>query len=241
MAAQSAVKSFICACAGTIAWLLGGTAALAADAGSVTHLTGTLSAQKADGAVRILARRSEVNPGDTLTTEKDSFAQIDFPDGSAITIRPSTRVKLEAYRFDAERPQEDTSFLRLIKGGIRSVSGLIGKRGSEDAFRIGTATATIGIRGSSGDTFDCTQGCEGVTSTSDKLDKAVYHTTYTGSYVMINDGGELIVGEGRFGYATDIKLAPVLLPGDPGMSLGDLPFTLGTRDSRSSGQECTAR
>ena len=164
--------------------------ALAAGAGTVTHLSGTLSVQRPDGSVRILSQKSEVNPGDVLTTQRDSYAQINFTDGSSLTMRPNTQIKIEQYHFVQDRPQEDNSFLRLVKGGLRTVTGLVGKRGNQDAYKIGTNTATIGIRGSSGDTIDSsTGGCEGVTPGCDKLPAGVYHTTYTGSYIMQNEGG----------------------------------------------------
>lgn len=212
--------------------------------GTVTHLSGTLSVQRADGSVRILSQKSDVNAGDVLTTQRDSYAQINFVDGSSITMRPNTQVKVEQFQFAQDRPQEDSSFLRLLKGGLRTVTGLVGKRGNMDAYRIGTNTATIGIRGSSGDTIDNTGGgCEGVTSGCEKLPKGVFHTTYTGSYIMQNAGGEQIINEGQFGYASDFKLSPVLLPGDPGLNLSQLPFTLGVGSGRISGpgQECVVR
>ena len=55
--------------------------AWAAPAAIVTHLSGTLSVLKADGTARILSQNSEVESGDTLTTEKDSFARLKFTDG----------------------------------------------------------------------------------------------------------------------------------------------------------------
>jgi hypothetical protein len=214
----------------------------AAGAGTVTHLSGTLSVQRPDGAVRILSQKSEVNPGDVLTTQRDSYAQVNFTDGSSMTMRPNTTMKIEAYNFVEGKPQDDGAFLRVIKGGLRTVTGLVGKRGNQDAYKIGTNTATIGIRGSSGDTLDCTQGCEGVTSTSDKLDKGVYHTTYTGSYVMQNDAGSQVIGEGQFGFAKDPKAAPVILPGDPGLSLAQLPFSLGVGAGFKAGPaQCEVR
>jgi hypothetical protein len=220
------------------------TAAFAAGAGTVTHLSGTLSVQRADGTVRILSQKSEVFPGDVLTTQRDSYAQINFTDGSSLTMRPNTQLKIEQYRFVQERPQEDSTFLRLIKGGLRTVTGLVGKRGNQDAYKIGTNTATIGIRGSSGDTLDCTLGCEGVTATSHKLKPGVYHTTYSGSYIMETQGGSIVIGEGQFGFAPDPKLPPIILPGDPGLNLGQLPFTLGVGGGAIRGggsQECVVR
>ena len=209
-------------------------AVLAAGAGTVTHLSGTLSVQRPDGSVRILSQKSEVHPGDVLTTQRDSYAQINFVDGSSLTMRPNTQLKIEAFRFAQDRPQEDSSFLRLIKGGLRTVTGLIGKRGNQDAYKIGTNTATIGIRGSSGDTLDCINGCEGVTSTSGNLEPGVYHTTYTGSYIMQNGAGDQIIGEGQFGFARTASSAPVILPSDPGLNLGQLPFVLGVAATTSS-------
>ncbi len=229
-------------------WLglgLASSAGLGAGAGTVTHLSGTLSVQRADGAVRILAQKSEVVPGDTLTTQRDSYAQINFTDGSSMTMRPNTTVKLEDYRFDRAKPEDDGFFTRLLKGGLRTVTGLIGRRGNEGAYRIGTQTATIGIRGSSGDTLECSSGCAGVTGTSDNLDPGTYHTTYTGSYIMQNSAGSQIIGEGQFGFVRDALTPPVILPADPGLSLTQMPFTLGVGAGviRGGGtsQECVVR
>ena len=72
------------------------SAASAAGAGQVQHLSGTLSVQRADGSIRILSQKSDVNPGEVLTTQKDSYAQINFSDGSSMTMRPNTQMKLES-------------------------------------------------------------------------------------------------------------------------------------------------
>ena len=209
---------------------------MAAGAGTVQHLSGTLSAQNPDGSVRILSQKSEVNPGQVVTTQKDSYAQINFTDGSSMTMRPNTQMKIENYQFSDASPQEDSAFFRLLKGGLRTVTGLVGKRGNQDAYRIGTATATIGIRGSSGDTLDCTQGGDGP---CEKVEKGVYHTTYTGSYIMQNEGGSQIIGEGQFGFVKDTTSPPQILPKDPGLNLADLPFVLGQVPKQQ--QECAVR
>ena len=230
--------------AGFLAMWLFSAAVFAQAAGTVTHLSGTLSVQRPDGSARILSQKSEVNQGDVLTTQRDSYAQINFTDGSSLTMRPNTQIKVEQYNFVQNRPQEDNSFLRLIKGGLRTVTGLVGKRGNQDAYKIGTNTATIGIRGSSGDTIDTSGGCVGVTPGCEKLPAGVYHTTYTGSYIMQNEGGTQIIGEGQFGFAQDPKTPPVILPGDPGLNVSQLPFTLGIGGGRvqgGPGQECVVR
>lgn len=216
---------------------LAAAGAWAAGAGVITHLSGTMSVQRPDGSVRILSQKSEVQPGDVLTTQRDSYAQINFTDGSAATMRPNSTMKLEAYSFSQEAPQGDGMFMRLLKGGLRTVTGLIGKRGNQDAYKIGTSTATIGIRGSSGDTVACSSDCG-------NLEPGTYHTTYTGSYIMQTQGGTQLVNEGQFGFAQDPGKPPVLLPGDPGLNLSQLPFTLGIGGGGVGGgvsQECVVR
>lgn len=229
---------------GFFTFALFSAAVLAAGAGTVTHLSGTLSVQRPDGSVRILSQKSEVNPGDVLTTQRDSYAQINFTDGSSMTMRPNTQLKVEQYNFVQDRPQDDNSFLRLIKGGLRTVTGLVGKRGNQDAYKIGTQTATIGIRGSSGDTIACTPDCVGVTNTSDQLPSGFEgHANYTGSYIYRNEAGFVIIGEGEFGGSKDGKTAPTLFPPDmlQNLNLSQLPFTLGVGGGAVPRDGCVVR
>lgn len=234
----------------TLALGLSGAAgpALAADtdavtAGTVTHLSGTLSVTRPDGSARILSRKSSINAGDTLATERDSYAQINFTDGSTMTLRPNTQMKVEDYRFTNDRPQEDSSFFRLLKGGLRTVTGLIGKRGNMDAYRIGTSTATIGIRGTSGDTLECSQGCEGVTLDAEKLPRGLYHTTYTGSHIISNEGGTIVTQEKQLIFVQDRMTLPSVLSSDPGLNFDVLPFAIPGQGGpqRPGGQECVVR
>lgn len=219
--------------------------AVAAPVGEVAYIAGTLSAQKPDGTVKILSRKSEIEVGDTLSTEKDSYVQINFTDKSQATLRPNSRLKIEAYQFNEKEPGKDNLLFGLLKGGLRTLTGLIGKRGNQDAYRLQTKATTIGIRGSSGDTLECSEECAGVTSTSDKLPPGVYHATHTGIYIMSNEQGSQLIGEGQFGYVKDAQTAPVILTTDPGMGLETMPFGLGVRGSAAGGgagmNECIMR
>jgi len=123
--------------------------------GTVQQLSGTISVQKADGSTRVLSRQSEVGAGDTLNTERDSYAQVKFSDGAVMTLKPNTRIKIDSFVFDEKQPEKDNSTLSLLKGGLRMITGLVGKRGNQDALRLGTATATIGIRGTTFTVDDC--------------------------------------------------------------------------------------
>lgn len=115
-------------------------------AGTVRHLSGPLIAKKADGRIKVLALRSEVEQGDTLVSEKNTYALIRFIDNSEITLRPDSSFKIESFAFDEAKPDGDSATFDLVKGGLRSVTGMLGKRNKEK-FLLKTPTATIGIRG----------------------------------------------------------------------------------------------
>lgn len=190
--------------------------------GTIIQLSGTLSVKRADGSTRILSMKSEVIPGDTLETQKDSYAQIKFKDGATITLKPSTQFTVAAYTFVEARPQEDNAVFSLLKGGIRAVSGLISKRGDQDAYKMNTTTATIGIRGTIFDVDDCKTGrCKKDGSEDDSQEPGVYVSVRDGEVLVANSAGSLSLSTGQFGFIAAANLMPKLLPGDPG--LGSIP------------------
>lgn len=191
--------------------------------GTIIQLSGTLSVKRGDGSTRILSLRSEVIPGDTLETQKDSYAQIKFTDGATVTMKPNTQFTVAAYNFVEAKPKEDSAVFSLLKGGIRAVSGLISKRGDEDAYKMNTTTATIGIRGTTFDVDDCKPGtCKKEGSSGDAFHEAgVYVSVRDGQVLVANGAGTLPLSAGQFGYIAANNILPKLLPSDPG--LGYIP------------------
>jgi len=186
-------------------------AALAA-AGTVSQLSGTLSVKKPDGSVRILSQKSEIQNGDTLNTERDSYAQIRFQDGAQMTMKPNTSIKLDNIKFTEDKPQEDSFVFGLLKGGLRAVTGLVGKR-NKDKYQVGTATATIGIRGTTFAADDCVSNRDGECR---RLDPAVYVTVSDGEVVLKNAQGEVGIAAGQFGLIAPNQ-RPLFLSTDPGL------------------------
>lgn len=187
-----------------------------AAAGNVTQLSGTLSVRKADGSVRILSQKSDIAPGDTINTQRDSFAQIKFEDGAQITLKPNTSIKIDSFNFTQAEPQKDGFFYSLVKGGLRVVSGLVGKRGDPDAHKLGTATATIGIRGTTFGADDCTGNSSGQGACSG-LDAAVYVSVSDGEIIASNAGGSTNFLAGQFGMMDSPERRPRFLSTDPGL------------------------
>lgn len=114
--------------------------------GTVANLSGPLLAKKSDGTAKVLAVKSPVEQGDTLISEKDTYARIRFIDNSEITLRPNSQLKIDNFSFEEDKPENDSAAFNLVKGGLRAVTGTLGKRNKEK-FGMNTPTATIGIRG----------------------------------------------------------------------------------------------
>lgn len=204
MGLRRIIVAFTCAVALGPAW---------ADTGAVSQLSGTLSVKKPDGSVRILSKNSEVRGGDVLSTERDSYAQIRFADGGQITLKPGTAVKLDSFNYSADKPQEDRFLFSLLKGGLRAVTGLIGKR-NRDRYLMNTATATVGIRGTTFAVDDCVS--ERGDADCARLAPAVFVSVSDGEIVVRNDQGELALGAGQFGQIARNE-KPLFLSTDPGL------------------------
>ena len=213
--------------AGAMLWLVLMSISLhafAQVAGTVTQLSGPMMAKKADGKVKILSLKSEVEAGDTLVTEKNTYALVKFIDNSEITLKPSTTFVVEQFAYQADQPDGDRASFNLVKGGLRSLSGLLGKR-SKEKFSLKTPVATIGIRG----TFFIAE----YVAPSTPVSTAAASTVPTparppGLYVQVLDGlihvtnpaGTSNFSAGQFGYTPNFRQPPVLLPSNPG-----IPFT----------------
>ena len=122
-------------------------AALAAeDSGRIVFLRGSVSATDSDGNARQLSRDDRVSAGDTLESGPKGVTQIVFPDNSLLYIKPNSEVEIEQYRFDKDNPANDATSVNLVKGGLRALTGAIGKR-NHDKVKFTNRMATIGIRG----------------------------------------------------------------------------------------------
>ena len=178
--------------------------------GTVSNLSGTLSVNRSDGSVGLLSEKSLVRPGDVITTERDSYALVRFPDGAQVTLRPRTQVKLEQFNYDSAAPEKDGFVLGLLKGGMRAVTGLVGKRGNRDAFRLSTTTATIGIRGTDFTAIDVPAGTAG-------LNAGVYVKVAEGAVAFRSGGADLQVAAGQVAFSSSQNIPAQLVPPPPSL------------------------
>jgi len=206
-----------------LAGLLAGPALYAETAGTVTHLSGPLLARKADGTSKILSQKSNVESGDLLISEKDTYARVKFTDNSEITLKPNTQIRIDSYLFAQNKPEADSAVFNLLKGGLRAVTGLVGKRGNQDSYQLKAPSATIGIRGTDYTASWC-QG-DGASAAGDcgSLPTGLYVQVNDGQVVVSNAAGALSFMAGQFGYIRDVATLPVFLPQDPGVKFTPPP------------------
>jgi hypothetical protein len=115
-------------------------------AGAVaTSVTGLVQVQTGSAPLRVVRQGDEVQQGDTVMTGAASAAVLKFDDGQVAALTANSRMTITAYQYNPETGGGNI-LLSLIGGGMRAITGLIGKRSpSQVAYRA--ATATIGIRG----------------------------------------------------------------------------------------------
>ena len=191
-----------------------GFAHAAVEVGQITHLSGLLTTKRADGSTRVFSVKSQIQEGDTLTTERDTYARIKFVDGSEVVLRPSSQMQVQEFKFDEAKPEKDNVLLSMFKGGLRAVTGLIGKR-SRDAVNYKTATATVGIRGTHFGMLICNNDCANIPRPAGMAAPAngLHLDVTSGAIKVTNTAGTLDINSGGFGFvAQPIPGSPLVKP-----------------------------
>lgn len=133
-----------------MAIMLSFSSAAYAIAGKFQFVNGEVLVIDASGKQHAVKKGDTINEGDTVAASSTGFAQIKMEDGGFFAVRPDTRFKVDTFKFNGKDDGSEKGIFSLIKGSLRSVTGLIGKK-HRDNYKIQTATSTIGIRGSGAD------------------------------------------------------------------------------------------
>lgn len=204
-------------------------------AGKVVYVRNIVVAVSADENIRVLAKNSLIYSGERLVTEEESYLQVEFRDESRITVRPSTQLEVSEFYFEESQPDKDVATFRLLQGGFYSETGLIGKRGNPNAYRVDSSVANIGVRGTRYSVYLCAaddQSCQknaagerGGTASSgvDGQQAGVSGTVTDGLYVGVtsgavevsNSGGTQTLSQGEYVFASDNFSSPIFIEQTP--------------------------
>jgi hypothetical protein len=114
--------------------------------GRILMVSGSVEAESPEGDRRELLRRSEVYAQDTILTGANSATQIRMVDSAQIALKENTEFRFDDYNFDGEGGAGDQAIMNLVRGGFRTIDGIIG--GSEaDEYRVDTQYASIRSQG----------------------------------------------------------------------------------------------
>ena len=117
-----------------------------ATAGHFQFVAGEVRVLGSDGRERAASKGSDISEGETIVTSRGASAQLRMVDGGILAVRPDTRLQVTTYSHKGGESGSGKAGMSLFKGGLRAISGLIGKTSKEN-YAITTPTATIGIRG----------------------------------------------------------------------------------------------
>jgi len=109
--------------------------------------------------------------------------------------------------------------LSMFKGGLRAVTGLIGKR-SREKLSFRTETATIGIRGTHFGALLCQNDCGGGPTTGGQPPPNGLHVDVTsGAITMSNRAGTVQINAGQFGFVANQNATPTIVPPQQGIQV----------------------
>lgn len=110
--------------------------------GSLAQVRGDASIVR--GATTRVARPdAPVCPGDRIVTGARSVVELQFPDGTRITVGKDSELAIE--RWQERRLRRNEAAFKLVRGAFRAVTGKLAER--RHRMEIRTPIATIGIRG----------------------------------------------------------------------------------------------
>ncbi|HTJ97883.1 MAG TPA: FecR family protein, partial [Rhodocyclaceae bacterium] len=197
-----------------------------AGAARIEFAAGSVVAITSSGGQRALGKGSELESGETVRTGDGARAQLKFSDGAMMSLQPQTEFRIDEYKFNGKTDGEERGFFSLIRGGLRTISGLVGK-GKRDNYRVSTAVATIGIRGTEYSAV-FTGGTNGNLNLS----------TGEGAVEICNSGGCVIISSGESAVVTGVtppKRTEVRPSLPPATTSTPAAVVYSTSDDRNSG------
>ncbi len=127
----------------------------AESAGKVLSADGDVLVLRGSQILRLF-RGAAVESGDQIHTGGDGKVLVVFTDSGLVWIRANSDFVVDEYSYAQGR--REAAFFSLLKGGARSVTGLIGRR-TRSNFRLRVPVATIGIRGTDFSVVMCQRDC----------------------------------------------------------------------------------
>lgn len=106
--------------------------------------SGEVKAGSSESENRALSRRSPIFEEDYIRTGPNARAQFRMKDGALFALSENSEWFVEGYKYN--KNDDDVVTLKLLKGGLRTISGAVGKK-DNSRYQLETPVGSIGIRG----------------------------------------------------------------------------------------------
>jgi FecR protein len=161
------------------------------------------------GQILRLYRGAAIESGDQIHTAADSNVLVLFSDSGLVWIRANSDFIIDEYSYAQGRGE--SAFFSLLKGGMRSVTGLIGRR-NRMSYRLRVSAAAIGIRGTDFSVVMCQSDCRD--SDGSVAAKGLYGEVIEGRIAVTPFEDRLLereFGAGEFFHLADERSIPTPL------------------------------
>jgi len=196
-------------------------------AGRVIMIHGDATAVDGQGETRALVQGSGVFERDTLLTADGAQLQVRFTDGALLSLRAKSEFRIDQYRYEEQPGTLQRAFFSLLKGGLRTITGLIGHKDPAD-YKVETAVATIGKRGTHYALYLCAAGA---CLAKHGLGDGLYGGVLEGAIAATTNAGVKVFSTDQYFRVLSREALPGLLFEPPGML-----FTADSDNVQAQGQ-----
>lgn len=184
--------------------------AQAADIGRVLLASGEVHALRG-GLTVPLNYGDWIKDRDVLRTGAASNLQVRFNDESVISLKENSQLGIDSFQFGKTvAPNDERALLRLLKGGLRTITGLVGRSRPQN-YSLSTVTATIGIRGTDYAATLCQGDCKNDDGTPAKdglYGRVVGQSGGSNRIAIRNERFERVFGIDENFYVADARSEP---------------------------------
>ena len=153
---------------------------------------------------RKLREGDPVLVGQRVRAQSTGEAVLKTGDAGLVGVRPGAEFLAE--RFSARGAEDDSMVLRLVRGGLRIITGWVGKT-NRSAYLVHTPTATMGIRGTDHEPYVITNELAARLAQPE----GTYDKVNRGGTTLQGKGGGLDVDAGQVGFAKHLVTQRALI------------------------------
>ena len=112
---------------GLVVGTMGAGYAQGQTAGVVQFVAGDVKLVQSGGNERVARKGVPVSVGDTLQTASGGLAQLKMGDGAIVVVQPGTSLTVAEFHYAGVEDGNEKVRYRLERGGLRAVTGAIGR------------------------------------------------------------------------------------------------------------------